>query len=222
FYDVLQPGEPPDGQRYLRQAFEHYTGALAAGDDKERAELLLLANLEIGFHEQTRLQPEILEAMDAPIYDPALLRSRLLDELFPDRPSRLRLTVAELFGRADTLIAARDRLADEAQRISRLAVTELMMTLELPVNRVLRLGKPLPDAFPPELQDIDNDALRALLAQVAPVDAGAVEDWSRLPERMRFISDLFRTYHLDAALFDPPFTTEQLAMISEGRRPDDL
>lgn len=222
FYDVLQPGEPPDGQHYLRQAFEHYTGALAAGDDKERAELLLLANLEIGFHEQTRLQPEILEAMDAPIYDPALLRSRLLDELFPDRPSRLRLTVAELFGRADTLIAARDRLADEAQRISRLAVTELMMTLELPVNRVLRLGKPLPDAFPPELQDIDNDALRALLAQVAPVDAGAVEDWSRLPERMRFISDLFRTYHLDAALFDPPFTTEQLAMISEGRRPDDL
>ena len=34
-------------------------------DPKRRAELVVLANLEIGLHEQTRLQPEIREALDA-------------------------------------------------------------------------------------------------------------------------------------------------------------
>ncbi|MEZ4771237.1 MAG: hypothetical protein R2844_22810 [Caldilineales bacterium] len=222
FYAGLQPGDPPDGQRYLRQAFSRYVDALAAPDDKQRAELLLLANLEIGWHEQTRLQPEIRAAMDAPIYDPAQLRSRLMDELFPDRTSHLRLGLAVMFGHAAGLFEARDRLADEAQRIGRLAVTEMMMTLELPVKRVLRLGKPLPDGFPPALQTIENADLADLLAQVAPTAGGVVEDWSRLPERMRFIADLFRTYHLDAVLFDPPFTAEQLATISAGRCPDDL
>ena len=30
-------------------------------------------------------------------------------------------------------------------------------------------------------------------------------DWSDLPGRMHFIADLFRAYHEDATLFDPPF-----------------
>ena len=61
----LRPGDPPDGQRYLRQAFAHYERRAAERDPKARAELAVLANLEIGLHEQTRLQPEIREALDA-------------------------------------------------------------------------------------------------------------------------------------------------------------
>jgi hypothetical protein len=49
--DGVAPSEPP----LLRQAFSRY----------ERAEQTVLANLEIGLHEQTRLDPEIREAMDA-------------------------------------------------------------------------------------------------------------------------------------------------------------
>jgi hypothetical protein len=36
---------------------------------------------------------------------------------------------------------------------------------------------------------------------------------------MRFIADLFRTYHQLSALFDPPYTDEQVAEIKLGRRP---
>jgi hypothetical protein len=204
FLDGLRPGDPPDGQRLLRDAFGHYYAALSAPDDKTRAELTLLANLEIGCHEQTRLQPEIRAAMDAPVYEPGLLRRRLLDELFPDPASQLRLAVARLAGRADPLLAARDRLADEAQRLGRLAITEALMTLELSGGRVLRLGDELRAEIPPPLRALANPDLRALLE---PLDSAPapVADWSDLPSRTRFIAGLFRAYHADATLFDPPF-----------------
>ena len=67
FCQGLRPGEPPDGQRYLRQAFTHYHRAGTATDGRLKSQLLLLANLEIGFHEQTRLQPEIVEAETPPL-----------------------------------------------------------------------------------------------------------------------------------------------------------
>ena len=69
--------------------------------------MLLLANLEIGYHEQTRLQPEIVAALDAPIYDPAELRRRLLAELFPDPTARMRLSLLRLLGRATPSSAPR-------------------------------------------------------------------------------------------------------------------
>jgi hypothetical protein len=39
---------------------------------------------------------------------------------------------------------------------------------------------------------------------------------------MRFIADLFRAYHEDATLFEPPFTVAQCAELKAGRRPVDL
>ena len=50
----LAPTEPP----LLRQAF-------APAGSRRAVEQIVLANLEIGLHEQTRLQPEIREALDA-------------------------------------------------------------------------------------------------------------------------------------------------------------
>ena len=207
FYNSLRPGDPPDGQGLLRRAFAHYTAALSAAG-KARAELLLLANLEVGFHEQTRLQPEIRAALDAPIYEPADLRRRLLDELLPDPGARLRLAVRQLGGQAAPLLAACDRLADEAQRLGRQAITAALMTLELPRGRVLRLGHDLTAAYPAALRSLENPDLRALLAGVdttpdSPRGTGG-RDWSDLPGRMHFIADLFRAYHEDATLFEPP------------------
>lgn len=65
FCEQLRDGYPPIGQGYLRRAFRRYAQALAEGNRKNRAELIFLANLEIGFHEQTRLQPEIAESLEA-------------------------------------------------------------------------------------------------------------------------------------------------------------
>ena len=223
FCGGLRAGEPPDGQSWLCQAFSHYHQALAEPDARARAEMLLLANLEIGYHEQTRLQPEIAAAMDAPIYDPAELRRRLLAELFPDPTARMRMALLRLVGRAGSLFRARDRLAEELQRLGRLVITEQLMTLRLPGGRVLRLGQDLQTDFPQPLAHTTNPDLQALLSKVDPtpdsLDATGAQDWGRLPDRMHFITDLFRAYHLDGALFDPPFTPDQMAAIKVGQLP---
>ena len=83
FLDGLRPGDPPEGQRYLRQAFARYERRRLERDPKARAELAVLANLEIGFHEQTRLQPEIREALDAAYATQEDLGRRALEALFP-------------------------------------------------------------------------------------------------------------------------------------------
>ncbi|HSN76278.1 MAG TPA: hypothetical protein VL334_14480 [Anaerolineae bacterium] len=223
FCGGLLSGGPPDGQRFLRQAFTHYHRALATDSVKTRAELLLLANLEIGFHEQTRLQPEIVEAMNAPIYDPRQLRRRLIEELFPDPAARLRYVLAGLAGRARPLLEARNHLADEATRIGRLVVTERMMTLSMPDGQTLQLGQDLPGGFPDLLQTVDLPELVALLHEVDPTPdspAGtAAADWGNLPDRMHFIADLFRVYHLEPRLFNPPFSPAQVAQLKDGRLP---
>jgi hypothetical protein len=223
FCGELRPGDPPDGQDWLKRSFTHYHRALAEPDAKIRAELLLLANLEIGFHEQTRLQPEIVGALNAPVYDPAALRKRLLDELFPNPAARLRLFVLRLAGRAGPLLQARDRMAEELQRLGHLVITEHLMTLRLAHGRLLRLGQDLQAQFPLPLQQIALAELAALLQQVdltpdSTAGTGAL-DWGRLPDRMHFIADLFRAYHLDATLFEPPFTSEQVRAIKAGHVP---
>ena len=98
FLDGLRPGDPPDGQRYLRQAFTHYERARAEHDAKARAELAVLANLEIGFHEQTRLQPQIREALDAPSATKEDLGRRALDAVFPGVWPIVRRPAAAAFG----------------------------------------------------------------------------------------------------------------------------
>jgi hypothetical protein len=223
FREGLRAGEPPDGQGWLRQAFTHYHQALVEPDAQIRAELLLFANLKIGFHEQTRLQPQIAAALDAPIYDPAELRRRLLAELFPDPTSRIRLALLRLVGRAGAILRARDRLADELQRLGRLVITEHLMTLWLPGGRMLRLGQDLRAAFPQPLAHPTHPLLLALLRQVDPtpdsLQQTGAQDWGRLPDRMHFIADLFRAYHLDETLFDPPFTAGQVAAMRIGHLP---
>ena len=91
---------PPEGQRYLRQAFERYHRARSAPDACERGELMLLGNLEIGFHEQTRLQPEIAEAVDVALPEPEQLSGRLVATLFPAGGVlvRARLVLRRLLG----------------------------------------------------------------------------------------------------------------------------
>jgi hypothetical protein len=60
----LRPGEPPDGQRLLGEAFSAYCEARFETDAQQKPELMLLANLQAGFHEQIRLQAEIAEALN--------------------------------------------------------------------------------------------------------------------------------------------------------------
>ncbi len=107
---------------------------------------MLLANVEIGFHEQTRLQPEIVEALDAPIPDLAQLREDLLQALTAQRG------VSRALWQRPDLSQSRAKLAKKARRLARQTITEHMMTLRLPDDRLLYLGQDLRGSFPPDLR----------------------------------------------------------------------
>jgi hypothetical protein len=220
FLEGLRPGDPPEGQRYLRQAFTRYERRQLERDPKARAELTLLANLEIGLHEQTRLQPEIRESLDAAYATQEDLGRRALELLFPSAARWwpvLRRSAAAVVG----VVAAGAQRA--ASRLAREAITESLMVLSLP-GRALALGTHLADAYPEALVEPADADLVELLARYEPVpptadDCGA-RDWSELPQRMHYIVHLFRALQLSEQLADPPFTPEEVASFSRGVVPD--
>ena len=225
FCEGLRAGEPPEGQLQLRKAFQHYYQALFEGDEKKRIELLLLANIEIGFHEQTRLQPEINEALAAPVISPQTFARNLLNALRPDWGllNEVVLYIMRLFGRLVDFDSATQVYTAAAQRQAQFIVTETMMTIELPHHNRLRLGDDLNAAFPPILQSIDNPELLALLTQIDPTPDSTIESgaeyWGDLSDRLHFIADMFRCYQTDEDLFEPPFNAEQTAALKADQKP---
>jgi hypothetical protein len=226
FCAELKPGEPPDGQRYLVEAFTAYYRALFESNPKNKAELLLLANIKVGLHEQTRLQPDIADALSAPVVDPGeLLRS--LREILYSRLgyfSRLWSHFASWIGLRNRVDAVAARLLERARLLSRMVITEHLMTLGLPGGKYLKLGEDLREEFPETLKQVRNTELLALFTMVDPTPdslAGtAAHDWSILPERMHYIADMFRCLQEQPdLLLAAPFTPEQVAVLKAGRIP---
>jgi hypothetical protein len=200
----LRPGPSPDGQDLLIAAFAGYGRVIAATDARTRAEQMLLANLRIGLHEQTRLQPEIARALDAPIADPREVKTRLLEHLLPNAPAAARAQLAEHGGPLDVAVRG---LVDAVRGRLRRIVTAHLMTLDLPGGRV-RLGADVVGVCPPSLLQPQDADLRALLARIDPVPDGTAgsgaHDWADLGQRMHFITELFRTRQEDVSLLQPP------------------
>ncbi len=222
FIATLRQGDPPAGQRLLRDAFSAYASACTQPDEDAKAEQLFLANLLIGVHEQTRLQPEITQSLNAAI-DPGEIRSRLYALIFPAWWRRWRGRIGRAVGLRSPLDEAVDALLGALQRQVRLVITECLMTLRLP-DDILRLGSDVPGSFPATLQRVDHPFLREVLQQVDqtpdnPLGSGA-RDWSDLGQRMHFIADFFRTWHSRAVLMNPPFDERQIDGIIDGRIPE--
>jgi hypothetical protein len=171
----------------LRLAFTHLEQGRTTGD----AELVILANLEIGLHEQTRLQPEIAEALDA-----ALAREQGLLKRILGWPLQRQLT-----------------------RLTHEAITRSLMVLALP-GGTLFLGRNL-DLPVPESRNAELLALLARYEPVPPAhdDCGA-RDWSVLDQRMHYIAHLFRAYHERRELAAAPVTPEQVERLRAGHLPD--
>jgi hypothetical protein len=220
FLDGLAPGPAPDGQELLRHAFSHYAAALEAEDANTRAELLLLANLEVGLHEQTRLQPQILEALEVPFATISELGHLLLGDLFPSsrRWSRpVRAPAALVLG------AVARSIGPLLRGVLRHLITERLMTLALP-GTVVHLGRDLAGECPACLREPRTAELVELLARFTPPaddrDGAGACDWSVLDQRMQLIARLFRLHHEDATLFQPAYTPEQVLAFEAGRLPE--
>jgi hypothetical protein len=224
FARYLADGAPSAQPPRLQQAFNAYAAALNTADPRARSQLILFANLLIGYHEQSRLQPEIREALDSVRGELERLRPVLIKQFLPGWWQRTRRALSSLLGRAMPLDVAIDRLISDICDEARELLTAELMTLRLP-NRDLRLGQEMREAYPALLQQLDYAPLVELLAspdigQTAP--RADERDWSDFPYRMFFIARLFRNYQEVAELLQMPFDETEVAEMRAGRMPASL
>jgi hypothetical protein len=240
-------GSAAGGQDMLADMLRCYCAAARETDPKRKAELILCGNAFGGVHEQTRLQTYIIGSLDAPLTDliqhglhrpatsrqkgsPAGLRHRL-DVALARLTHPLGSTVEHLWRCALTLELMSMHLPDAVLRLGRdlpappggPAVPAQLTDITLP-----ELGALLDryHALHPARPHDRPDGLASRLAHVfghpggCPALAGsAAEDWSALPQRMRFILELFRSRQQDPRLATAPFTGPQEDLIEVGRIP---
>ncbi len=213
FLSKLAPGPAEQGgQDALAQAFRNYFEASLVADERGRVELILLGNVQIGLHEQTRLQPNIAGALDAPFSESVYERFGAAGPKFlhPVLRGLVRLIV-RFFAR---------NLLEDWQRLA----TRLLMKLAAPNGDEIPLGHDLPpERFDPLLTRLQNPELTAFLGRYEPdlttTRGSAAVNWTALGDRMRFIGELFRVSQRDPSWFEQPFTDAQRLEIEAGRVP---
>jgi hypothetical protein len=220
FAAALRPGLPPDGQDWLRRAFACYVRQRHEPDTATRAAWILLGNLLIGLHEQTRLQPQIEAAIDAPLTTTVNLGERVLHALLPGSrrwPRLLHRPAASAVG------WVAEGIRRDAVAITRQVVTDRMMTLALP-GHVLPLAQGVDAPVPTPLVDVTVQEVAEFLHEYDPCPPGGTacgaSNWCDLRQRMHYIVHLFRAFANDRALFTRPFRPEQVAAFSAGIVPE--
>ena len=212
FVTELRPGPTGrGGQELLQRAFSNYATAAGEPDARKKAQLMLLANCQIGLHEQTRLQNDIKGAMDAPV-----------GAVVTDGLGRL-LVIKLAFALLGPFGVSRERVRAAIQDEWQHVVTRFSMTLSLPGGRVLPLGGdsiPWPSQIPEALRTPTNPDLIALLQQfdddTERLRTRGADNWARLGDRMGFICELFRSAQQSADLFDQPFSQAARDEIARG------
>lgn len=201
----FRPGALEDGgQDLLIEAFTAYYNARFETNRKRKAEYILQANLLIGLHEQTRLQPQIEAALAVPLDSWIRYREQPVQQGLPQK-----------------------RLDEISRRIVTRAATRMWMSITLP-TRVLRLGENVVPptgvhSFPHDLLFIEDPRCRALVSRFDyrqdTLSGSAADNWSSLADRMNFVVAFFRSHQQSKRLFEPPFSVHQADAIEAGHIP---
>ena len=218
FQATLRPGPTEvGGQQLLREAAGHYYEAAFERRVKVRSELILLGNVRVGLHEQSRLQPHIVDALNTPLA--VGLGGLLAGRAKPALP---------LGGVAQRGLGVLERrLAQSLTGAWRRLVTRSMMTLRLPYGEV-RLGSDVPrlpdhQMFPDVLREITHPELRGLVRRFdrdpETLAGSRAADWGNLDDRMNFILNLFRSRQRSLELFGQPFDLDQRASMEANQVP---
>lgn len=189
-----------DGQDYLIEAFRAFYNARYERDAKKKAEHVLHGNLLIGLHEQSRLQPQIEQAMTVPL------------KMFSKSSSGARV------GKGPSGLT---------RKVVSKAVTQMMMSITLP-SRELKLSQNViaptgVSSFPKDLLVIDSprclELVRAFEFGQDTLTGSAADNWASLRDRMSFVVDFFRSHQQYERMWEAPFTPEQAEAIELGHFP---
>jgi hypothetical protein len=200
--------EEGPGQAYLIEAFTAYYQARFETDTKKKAELIFLANLLVGMHEQVRLQPNIAGALHAPA-----------EELLQPWLQRLATGLPYAAGPA-----LRQVIMIKGRQLFATIATNTMMVITVPAgNLALNQDVRSPagySKFPQELGTIEHPRLRELAQRwdrhLDTLRGSAATDWASLADRMSFIIDFFRSHQQNPNIFSPPFSAAQASHIRDG------
>lgn len=220
FLDEIRPGAvEDDGQDLLRVAFINYRDAMQEPRQKHKIELILEANVLIGLHEQTRLQPNISEGLETPAHVVEQVVETVVRRIADVLPFHHHHHIAPV------ATPHAGKLGEALVHVWCREATDHIMTLAMP-EMVLHLGHDLPALpggrmFPEGLEELERAELIALAREYdhswnSTVGCGA-SDWTSLADRMHFIFDLFRSRHFDHTLHHPPFSNAQLSELEAGR-----
>ncbi len=210
----------------LSHATEPYFQVLKHNDElseKERAERILLGNIRLLAYEQRRLQPVLERNLELL---PSALRLRVVTEWFGRDNLRTRAAtrafqiaqpmfprIEEGFQIAATRHVYRMILGQEVLRFG------ADIPLPPPAQPLLRKDQPADDqnryaegdCFPYDLQTLEYPALWSEWQHhdrsFGQGERTAVDNWLRLPERLNFIVNLFRSRQQLCALYAPPAAT---------------
>lgn len=209
FCNGLLPGPPPDGQDLLRSAFRRFH------EKPGSAQSVFHANLEIGWHEQARLQPEIQAALEAVPRAAEDLGMRVLQAVYPGARD-WKAFVKRPFAAAIAPVAR--SVSKHARELTRHFITRRLMTLGFP-HTTLALGRGVDRRPAAALERIEDAELAALLGRFHERRRAGAADWGSLDQRMSFIAPLFRCFHDCRELMADPFTAEELTAIEGGTMP---
>lgn len=203
--DNLVPGPvEQDGQDLLYEAFEAYYQARFETNNKRKAEYIFQGNLLVGLHEQTRLQPQIAEALAVPF-------DIFIDESNPEKKQ------------ADN----KNNSPSIPRKLIIKTITRMWMSFSLP-NSELKLGQDVVAptgiiSFPSDLLIIEDSRCKSLVDQFDSINntltGSAADNWGSLSDRMSFVVDFFRSHQQNKHLFEQPFLDSQVSAIEAGHIP---
>jgi len=215
-WEELRPGpSEKGGQELLGLALSAWYEASRESDPGRKSQLILLGNARLGLHEQTLVQPDLVEALGAP------LRNRVGDEY----ARTVDLLAGRLPGKIRSVLrrgaeALQRRALGTVTLLLRRVITRRMMRLRMPDGE-LALGGAVPllpdgSLYPAELRELSHPELVELFGRLVrhpdSPGSGAV-DWANLDDRMDFIARLFRAQQRNPTLFAPPLDHAQLGLI---------
>jgi len=210
--------------------------ARSEADRKQRAELILTANVRLVGYEQARLQPVLKRNLD---FLPKAVRTAIGTRLFR-RTTRLR---RRLWREAEHLEKAAELLRDAYE----IAATRHVFSMIIGGEEIV-FGKdvPLPPAGNPVLRDqqpvvdqkryVEGEFFPYLLQTLESLEAWtewsrydrsdgrgfatSVDNWLRYPERLNFIANVFRSRQMVSGLYEKPdITPNQLVSTPETPPP---